>query len=164
MSQQLMDDFACFADPKLKPGQGTITIGYFRATCPRPARGGSQSGEALACQCVVVCFEMAVSYAWRASEPRRRSMPGAPVMEVRQPQVTPARGRDMCTLIRTQGKNPTQVALMLQSHIPCRCAARRPASRASALAWQAEPQVMQCRPFADAPGLRAAGGTALRAL
>ena len=26
--QQLMDDFACFADPKLKPGQGTITIGY----------------------------------------------------------------------------------------------------------------------------------------
>ena len=46
MSQQLMDDFACFADPKLKPGQGTITIGYFRATCPRPARGGSQSGPA----------------------------------------------------------------------------------------------------------------------
>jgi hypothetical protein len=38
--QQLMDDFACFADPKLKPGQGTITIGYcasLAATMPTSA-------------------------------------------------------------------------------------------------------------------------------
>ena len=38
--QKLMEDFACFTDPQLKPGQGTITIGDLCVSPVTHARGG----------------------------------------------------------------------------------------------------------------------------
>ncbi|MGB1601081.1 MAG: hypothetical protein ACPIOQ_50545, partial [Promethearchaeia archaeon] len=44
--QKLMEDFACFTDPQLKPGQGTITIGDLCVSPVTHARGGISSPSA----------------------------------------------------------------------------------------------------------------------
>ena len=44
--QTLMEDFACFTDPQLKPGQGTITIGDLCVSPVTHARGGISSPSA----------------------------------------------------------------------------------------------------------------------